>query len=157
MTKIFSYPLKTLPFFSVLLLMMSGCSLRLGGYPLMPALFLIPVYYWLVFRPDLLPLWSLFGIGIVYDTLMGSELGVSSLFLILSALAVYFIRPFLNPQNFFLIWGSFGCCSLCYMILYGVVSSGGIPLLWSWIYGVILYPLIAWVLSHLHLRLQAYV
>lgn len=155
--KIFLHCLNLLPFFSVLFIIMVGCDLRIGEYPLLPALLLIPIFYWLIFRPNWLPLWSLFGIGIFYDTLMGSELGFSSLLLMLSAVAGHYIRPLLTPQHFFLMWGSFCFYSFCYLILYGILVSGGLPLLFSWIYGVLLYPLIAWTLSHLHLRLQAYV
>lgn len=155
--KIFLHALKTLPFFTVLFLIMGGCSLRIGEYPLLPTLCLIPIYYWLIFRPDWLPLWSLFGIGIFYDALMGSEIGFSSLLLILSTVAGHYLRPLLYPQHFFVIWGSFCCYSLCYLILYGLLVSAWVPFLFSWIYGVVLYPLIAWVLSHLHLRLQSHV
>jgi rod shape-determining protein MreD len=147
--------LKTLPLFTVLFIILGGCSLRIGEYPLLPALFLIPIYYWLIFRPDWLPLWSLFGIGIFYDALMGSELGFSSLLLVMSAIAGHYARPLLFPQHFFLIWGSFCCYSACYLILYGLLVSGGLPLFISWIYGIVLYPLVAWILSHLHLRLQS--
>lgn len=149
--------LKVLPFFSVLLVIIGGCSLRIGIYPLLPALFLIPTYYWLVFRPDWLPLWSLFGIGIFYDSLMGYELGFSSLLLMLSAFLGQYVRPLLNPHRFLLIWGAFALYSLGYIILYGILTHGRLPLFVSWIYGVILYPLIAWIINHFHLRLQAYV
>jgi rod shape-determining protein MreD len=136
--------LKSLPFFSVLFIILGGCSLRIGVYPLLPSLFLIPLYYWLVFRPDWLPPWSLVGIGIFYDALMGSELGFSSLLLIVSTLVGNYVRPFLNPQHFFLIWGSFCFYSLCYLIVYGFFSSGPIePLLFTWICGIALYPLLA--------------
>lgn len=155
--KIFLHLFKVLPFLTVLFTIMAGCSLRIGGYPLLPALFLIPVYYWLVFRPGWLPLYSLFSVGIFYDALMGSDLGISSLLLMLSMAVGYYVRPLLNPQHFFLVWGSFCFYSLSYLILYGAFSSGGLSLLFSWIYGAVLYPLIAWVLSHLHLRLQSYV
>lgn len=155
--KIFLYSLKIIPFLSVLFIVLGGCSLRLGEYPLLPALFLIPVYYWLIFRPDWLPLWSLFGLGVFYDALMGSELGISSLLLMLSAVPGYYIRPLLTPQHFFLIWGSFCFYSCFYLTLYGFLVSVGTPLLFSWMYGVVLYPLIAWALSQLHLRLQSYV
>lgn len=155
--KIFLSSLKVIPFFSIFFLLLMGCSLRIGGNPLFPVLFLIPIYYWFIFRPDWVPLWSLFGIGFFYDTLMGSQLGVSSLLLSLSAIVGYRVRPLLTPHHFFLIWGSFCFYSLCYVILYGCLVSGGLPLLFSWVYGIILYPLIAWVLSHLHLRLQSYV
>ncbi|MBA3813838.1 MAG: rod shape-determining protein MreD [Alphaproteobacteria bacterium] len=155
--KIFLHTLKTLPFLTVLFIILGGCSLRIGNYPLLPALFLIPIYYWLIFRPDWLPLWSLFGIGIFYDALMGSELGFSSLLLVLSGLIGYYIRPILSSQHFFLIWGIFCCYSLCYLMIYGLLFSGGWALLFSWAYGIVLYPLVAWSLSHLHLRLQSYV
>lgn len=149
--------LKTLPFLSVLFMIMGCCGLSLGGYPLLPGLFLIPIYYWLVYRPHWLPLWSLFGIGLFYDALLRDELGFSCLLLMGSAFLGQYIRPLLNPDQFFLIWGGFSIYSLGYMILYGSFSSGSLPLLVSWIYGVILYPILAWALNHLHVRLQSYV
>ncbi len=153
----FSSVLKTLPFLSVNCLIFGGCSLTLGEYPLLPAFFLIPVYYWLVFRPDWLPLWSLCGIGLFYDSLMGYEIGFSSLLLMGSAFVGQYILPVLSSYQFPLIWGIFGIYSLVYVILYGFLTSGGLTLLISWGHGVILYPLIAWILSHLHGRLQLYV
>lgn len=155
--KFFLYFLRSFPFFSILFIIMGGCSLRIGGYPLLPALFLIPVYYWLLFRPDWLPLWSLFILGIFYDALLGSDLGFSSLLLMLSNIAGHYARPLLNPQHFYLIWGGFCFYSLCYLSLYGILVPGGIPLIFSWIYSVFLYPLLSWSLNYLHLRLQPYV
>lgn len=149
--------LKTLPFWSVIFLITAGSNLRMGGYPLLPALFLIPIYYWLIFRPDWAPLWSLFIIGIFYDALMGTNLGVSSLLLMLSTLIGHYVRPLLNPQSFSLIWGIFCFYSLCYLTLYGFLVSGGLPLFFSWVYGIFLYPLLAWLLSHLHKKLQIHV
>lgn len=148
--------LKTISFLSVLFFIVGGSTLRIGGYPLLPALFLIPVYYWLVFRPAWLPLWSLFGVGIFYDALMGYELGVSSVLLMLSAFLGQYIRALLSTFHFLLIWTSFSLYSLGYLILYGFFTSGGFPLFISWIYGIILYPLVAWILSHLHIKLQSY-
>lgn len=155
--KILLHSLKILPFFTVILIILGGCNLRLGGYPLLAALFLIPIYYWIIFRPDCLPLWSLFGIGIFYDALVGSEPGITSLLLILSFVAARFIRPLLASQHFFLIWGSFCFYSFCYLSVYGILCGVALPLLFSWIYGIILFPLMAWALSHLHVKLQSYV
>lgn len=149
--------LKTLPFFSIIFTIMVGCSLRIEGYPLLPALFLIPVYYWLVFRPDWLSPWALFVIGLFYDSLFGNELGCSSILLVLSSILGHYIRPFLSPHHFFSTWGAFGLYSFGYLTFYGFFVSGGVPLFISWGYGLLLYPLVAWVLSHLHLRLQSYV
>ena len=154
--RFFHRSFKSLPFFSVLFIIMGGSHLSIGAYPLLPAFFLIPVYYWLVFHPGWLPLWSLLGIGLFYDGLMGYDLGFSSLLLMLSAFIGQYVRPSLSSHHFPLIWGAFALYSFGYMILYGAVMSGGLPLLVSWVYGVILYPLVAWGLSHLHLRLQSY-
>lgn len=147
------YALTALPSLTILAALLVGCSLRIGGYPLLPAVFLIPVFYWLIFRPDWVPLWSLFGIGVFYDALLGNWLGSSSLLLILSAFASLQIRPLLSSQNFILIWATYCCYSFCYLLLYGL---GDISLLVSWGYGIILYPPLAWALGHLHLRLQAH-
>jgi len=155
--KLFFKSLKTLPFLSVLCLIMAGAAIRIGIYPLLPAFFLIPIYYWIIFRPDWLPLWALFGIGLFYDALMGYELGFSSFLLILTALGASYVRPLLSPYQFPIIWGVYSIYSLGYIILYGLLMSNTmVPLLFSWIYSVVLYPLIAWVLNHLHLRLQSY-
>jgi len=148
---------KVFPCLSVLVFIMGGSSLSIGPFPLLPVFFLIPIYYWVVFRPDLLPLWSLLGIGFFYDSLLGYSLGLSSFLLILSASLGQYVRPFLSPHNFILTWMIFCLYSLGYVLLYGLLVSGGTSLFVSWAYGVILYPLLAWGLSHLHLWLQSYV
>jgi rod shape-determining protein MreD len=148
---------KTLPFCSVLFLIMVGCSFQIGGYPLLPSLYLIPIYYWIIFRPDWLPLWSLAGIGLFYDSLMGCELGFSSLLLMFSSVIGIYVRPFLTSLYFLLIWGAFSLFSFGYLFIYGLFLGFAFPLFISWVYGVILYPGFAWILSHLHFRIQSYV
>lgn len=150
-------PLKIIPFFTVVFMMMGGCLLSIGGHPLLPAFFLIPIYYWLVFRPDWLPLWGLMVAGLIYDTLMGNEMGFDSLLLMLSAFLALYIRPFLTSYRFPLIWVAFGIYSFGYLILYGLFHTGISSLFASWIYVVALYPLVARILNHIHLTLQAYV
>jgi cell shape-determining protein MreD len=146
-----------IPFFTVLVLILGGASLRIGDYPLLPSLFLIPIFYWLVFRPGWLPLWSLCCLGVIYDALMGHDIGLTSLLLMTSAIASHMLRPYLNPDRFLLIWGSYCAYSFVYMVLYALFISGGLPLFVSWIYGIILYPLLSWVLSHVYARIQVYV
>jgi rod shape-determining protein MreD len=154
--KSFQFILKGLPFFTLIVTILAGSAVRLGEYPMMPAIFLIPVYYWLVFRPDRLPLWSLFGAGLFYDALMNHELGLSSFLLMASAIFGHSIRPFLIPHNFLFMWAIFGIYSLLYLTIYGIFVSGGLPFLVSWGYGLLFYPLMAFGLSHLQLRLQSY-
>jgi rod shape-determining protein MreD len=155
--KPFYHLLRSIPFLSVLFLVMGGASLRLAGYPLLPALYLIPVYYWLIFRPEGLPLWSLFGIGLIYDSLMGNELGFSSVLLMGSGFLGPYTRPLLLSLSFSLIWGAFGVYSFLFLLVYGLFMGGDVSLIVSWFYGFVLYPILVWMLSHLYLRLHAHV
>jgi len=155
--KFIASSLKFLPLFSLLFIVMVGSSLQIGGFPLMPALLLIPVYYWLVYHPSWLPLGGLFVVGLFYDSLMAHGLGLTSSFLMLSALVGPSIRSYLRPDKFPLIWFGFGLFSGGYLLLYGLVISGGFALFVSWINGILLYPLVAWILSHLHGRIQKHV
>ncbi len=149
--------LEILPLLSIIFFIMGGCTLTLGGYPLFPALFLISIYYWVVFHPPYLSLGSLFGVGLLYDALIGNELGLSSLLLMLSILLGQYSRPFLSPHRFFFMWGIFCLYSFGYIFLYGIFSSGGIPLFISWIYGIILYPLAIRILNYIYVRARIYV
>lgn len=155
--KFIATSLKLLPLFTLLFIIMIGSSWQIGDVPLMPVLLLIPVYYWLVYHPSWLPLGGLFVIGLLYDSLMGHALGLTSFFLMLSALLGPPIRSYLRPDKFPLIWFGFGLFSGGYLLLYGLIISNGFVLFVSWINGIILYPLVAWVLSHLHGWIQKYV
>ncbi len=148
--------LKVTPFLTLILAIMGGSSLRIGGCPVLPAFFLIPVYYWLVYRSDLLPLWSLFAVGLFYDALLSHELGLTSLFLMLSSFFGHYIRPYLTPYHFLFIWGAFGIYSFIYLTFFSLCASGSWPFFTSWLYGILLYPSLAYGLSHLHTRLHSY-
>ena len=84
-------------------------------------------------------------------------MGFDSLLLMLSAFLALYIRPFLTSYRFPLIWVAFGIYSFGYLILYGLFHTGISSLFASWIYVVALYPLVARILNHIHLTLQAYV
>lgn len=155
--KFIANSLKLLPLFTLLFIIMIGSSWQIGGFPLMPAFLLIPVYYWLVYHPSWLPLAGLFVMGILYDSLMAHSLGLTSFFLMLSAFLGPPIRSYLRPDKFPLIWFGFGVFSGTYLLLYSLIVSGDFVLFVSWINGIILYPLVAWILSHLHGRIQKYV
>ena len=155
--KFITTSLKLLPLLTLLFMIMIGSSWQIGISPLMPTLLLIPVYYWLVYHPSWLPLGGLFVVGLFYDSLMNHDLGLTSFFLMLSALFGPPIRSYLRPDKFPLIWFGFGLFSGCYLLLYSLIISGGFALFISWVNGIILYPLVAWVLSHLHGRIQRHV
>ena len=131
--KFIAISLKLLPLFTLLFIIMIGSSWQIGDVPLMPVLLLIPVYYWLVYHPSWLPLGGLFVIGLLYDSLMGHALGLTSFFLMLSALLGPPIRSYLRPDKFPLIWFGFGLFSGGYLLLYDLIISNGFVLFGSWI------------------------
>jgi rod shape-determining protein MreD len=72
-----------------------------------PSLTLIAVYYWMVFRPDLMPMVGLFAIGIVNDALAGAPLGVSSLIYVLAHAVIVSQRRYIVGQTFWMLWCGF--------------------------------------------------
>jgi rod shape-determining protein MreD len=62
-----------LPFFATLLLILVGMvPLRVAELsPVIPSLVMVAVYYWTVYKPNLMPLWAVFLIGLFYDLLGG--------------------------------------------------------------------------------------
>ena len=70
-----------MPSASILALMLvNALPTRLPGFaPVVPLLPLIGVYYWSIYRPDLMPPALAFGLGILNDVIAGIPLGVSSL------------------------------------------------------------------------------
>ncbi len=75
--------------------------------PVMPALVLTAVYYWAIFRPDLMPAWLVFGIGVLHDLLTGAPLGLGAAMLLTAYLAVAAQRRFFAHATFALLWAGF--------------------------------------------------
>jgi rod shape-determining protein MreD len=94
---------------SVFAVILSVVPLQVPGLAVStPAFALMAVYYWTVYRPDLMPPSAIFVIGIVLDVLDGTPyIGLSSLtFLILRSLILVFRGRAAN-QEFALIWAGF--------------------------------------------------
>lgn len=75
--------------------------------PVMPALVLTAVYYWAIFRPDLLPIWLAFLLGVVHDLLTGAPLGLGSAVFLTAYLAVAAQRRFFAHATFAMLWSGF--------------------------------------------------
>src|SRR5271156_6410564 len=70
-----------LPFIATLLsILIAATPSRLPGFAsIAPQLPLIGIYYWAIYRPDLLRPWAAFTLGAIADMIGGTPLGVSSL------------------------------------------------------------------------------
>jgi len=81
---------------------------HIPGYAaLTPAFTLMAVYHWTIYRPDLLPPFALFLIGITQDLLAGVSPGVTALVLLLARAVVLRQRRHFVNRPFPFVWTGF--------------------------------------------------
>lgn len=103
-----------------LLLLINAIPFHLPGFaqvaPLLP---LIGIYFWAVYRPDLMPSWAVFFIGLIHDFLAGLPVGVSALVFLLVQAAAIAQRDFFFGKSFVIVWLGFG-----------IVAAGALSIEW---------------------------
>jgi len=118
---------------------------------------LCAVYFWSLYRPDLLTPAAAFLVGLVYDGLAGLPLGLTSLALLL-------VRSLMVTQQRFFLARSFPVIWCCFVLLAPVVEIARWALACLWwghlfalqpallelLVTVALYPPASWLLSRLH-------
>lgn len=93
---------------TVLLVVVGAVTLPMPGYArVAPVLPLIAVYHWAVHRPDLLPAWAVFPVGLLQDAVLGTPFGVYALVFLTVWGIVISQRPFLAGKPFALAWLGF--------------------------------------------------
>ena len=122
--------------------------------PVFPDIILIAIYYWSVYRPDLMPYWMVFMIGLLQDLLGGDALGVSSMIFLAVYGAVVAQRRFFMSRSFVMIWAGFvmvaaGVVVLSWglqtMVLGRQVHLG--PAVFQYLTTIAAYPLLAWLFA----------
>ena len=118
------------------------------------------VYFWSLYRPDLLTIPTTFAIGLIYDALTGLPLGVTPIMLLL-------VRNLLVTQQRFFLARSFPVIWACFVLLAPVALLSRwllVSLWWGLLFPVApvvvellltlaLYPLASWLLGRLHGRI----
>jgi len=124
-----------------------------------PILALISVYYWSVFRPDLMPTSAAFLLGLLVDILSAGPPGLNALVFILVHWAASSQRRALAGKSFsvgwlgyFLIAAAAAVVTWAVACLFHTAILDYIPLLVSHAVGTAAYPLVAVLLS----RVQTY-
>ena len=91
-----------------------------------PALLLMIVYYWSIYRPTLLPPALCFCAGLAVDILSGAPLGLNALVLVAVQWLIASQRRFLMGQNYLMLWAVFalvgGLAALTQWALYGLIN-----------------------------------
>lgn len=125
--------------------------------PVKPALILMAVYYWSIYRPTLMPPFLCFLIGLTLDIVSYLPLGVNAIVFTLVQLIVRDQRKFLMGQAYITIWAVFAFvafgATMVQWLLYGWVNghlAPAIPVLISVAATILLFPVITLFLILTH-------
>lgn len=118
-----------------------------GSVEFMPLFALMSIYYWGIFRPDVMPYWFVFIVGLLQDTLLGQPLGISSLLYLLFRWMVPRQRRLFTRQVFGALWLGFVLITAtifllkwtCLTLFFGR-PMGLQPAAMQWVITVGLYP-----------------
>jgi len=83
----------------------------------MPALPLIPVFYWGLSHSRDMPYWFVFALGLVMDAVMGMPMGLSSLLYMIFLKLLHMQRRFIQKEGFIIKWGYFGALLAVFNVL----------------------------------------
>ncbi len=90
------------------LLVVGAIPFHIPGFaqvaPLLP---MIGIYFWAVYRPDLMPSAAVFLIGILHDFLSGLPVGISALIFLMVQGAALAQRSFFFGKSFVIVWIGF--------------------------------------------------
>lgn len=122
-----------------------------------PALLLMVVYYWSIYRPTLIPPSLCFGLGLLLDFMSALPLGVNAIILTLVQWIVRDQRRFLMGQAYFTIWSVFALVATLSLMaqwgLYGLVHMAWAPLMpvmFSLLATILLFPVVTLLLIAVH-------
>jgi len=119
-----------------------------------PMLPMMGVYYWAIYRPDLLPAWAAFVIGLLHDTIAGTPFGVNTLVLLLVQGVSASQRRFFLGKSFLVAWWAFsllaaGTTGISWALM--CILSGRfidpVPAFFQYLLTVGLFPILTWCLT----------
>lgn len=139
---------------AVLLVMINGLPFHLEGFVFVaPVLSMMAIYHWTVYRPDLMPAYAVFFIGLLQDILSGLPLGVNALVFSAVYWGVLSQRRFLYGKSFFIVWLGFAIVALLsqaatwfLVSLFNVQPLVADSLLYKYIVTLGAFPVLAWTL-----------
>ncbi len=138
----------------LILALLSVLPLRFPDYAAVaPLLALAGIYYWTIYRPNLLPPAAVFLCGLVLDLLSGAPLGVAALVFLLTRIVVLPQRRFFVDRLFPFVWGGFtllAVAAIAFLWLLGSVLTGVMldmrAAALQWVLTVACFPAIAYLL-----------
>ena len=150
-----------LPFLSVVIaILLVSTPTRLPGFAsVAPQLPLAAIYYWSIYRPDLLRPWAAFVLGAVADIIAGAPLGVSSL-VFLAVLGVSGSQRRVLGKSFLVGWWGFAMtaagAAVVEWLMNSIIMVTLLPVqavVFQYLMTVSIYPLLAWAFVRAQLTL----
>ncbi|WP_193367773.1 rod shape-determining protein MreD [Pelagibius marinus] len=141
------------PFFVTLLLVLFALlPLHIADLsPIVPALALIGVFFWSVHRPDLMPIWAVFLIGLVQDVLTGGVIGPGIIGLLVAHALVVWQHRFFLAASFAVIWFAFMLVAAAALAVTWLLTSIAMmtlldpgPVFFQYLVTLAFYPCLAW-------------
>ena len=141
---------------SLLLVILTTLPTRLPGFAqVAPSWPIMGVFYWSIYRPDLLPMWATFVIGLINDIVLGLPLGISALVFLLVRASVVSQRRFFLTNAFPMTWAAFAVIALGAMglnwLLFALLNGDATDpqiLLWQYALLVGLFPGVTVLLAY---------
>ncbi len=150
-------------FVTLLLILASALPWQLPAFAeVTPALAVIAVFYWTIYRPDRLPYAATFFLGLLQDLLTGTPPGMTALLLLAVQGVIAHQRNFFRPRPFFIIWlgfsmvmpvvgfGSWALSSACF----GTVVPP-LPIVMQCALTILLFPVLAVLFGGLRAAAEA--
>ncbi len=139
---------------TVVLVVIGAVPLHLPGFasvtPLLP---MIGIYYWAIYRPDLMPVAAVFFIGLLYDALSGAPMGVNAAIFVIVHGIIDSQRRFFVGKSFMILWLGFFLVSagallatwLLVSAFYGTLVKSD-ALMAQYVITLGCFPLLSWAL-----------
>lgn len=122
-----------------------------------PSFGLAAVYYWAIYRPDLLGVLTVFLLGLLNDMVHFLPLGLSAFVYVGVHQLAFSQRRLFVGQTFYMLWFGFLVVETLSLIVHYLILSMTseqlvtfFPVLMQFLLTVAVFPLVAWVLIRLH-------
>lgn len=120
-----------------------------------PAIGLICVYFWMLHRPDLFNLWSVYLLGLVDDIITSAPFGSNIFALLVLYVLIINTSQFFNAKPFVVTWYGFAILSLITILsrwlVVSIYYSQFLPLtmvMFSYLVTIAAYPLLSLFLAY---------
>lgn len=118
--------------------------------PLLP---LVVVYHWSLYRPELMPAWAVFLLGLLVDALSGAPIGVNAGVFVVVRGVVESQQQFFIGKSFVIVWFGFalvlaGALAVSWLLVsafhVAVIAPGALVFQFALTLGG--YPVLSWLL-----------